>query len=86
VKNNTLGIQISIGSSAFLTDGDSTVDTIGNLTTGFTVNSGLSLFLFEGTIISDNNQFDHSMHIGSIACDTTVLIRGDTGTTCPTPE
>ena len=65
VKNNTLGIQISIGSSAYLTDSDSLVNTSGNLTTGFTINSGSTLFLFEGAIISDNNQFNHGMSVSS---------------------
>ncbi len=65
VSGNVLGIQISVGSSAFLTDAQSVVNTSDNDTTGFTVNSGSTLFLFASTLISSRNAENHGLSVSS---------------------
>lgn len=65
VTRNILGIQVGINSSVFLADADTTVDTSGNITTGFTVVAGSTLFVFEGTIISNNNVANHGVSANS---------------------
>lgn len=65
VQENTLGIQIGINSSAFIADSETIVTASGNLTTGFTVVSGSTLFAFEGAIITEENQFNHGVSANS---------------------
>lgn len=64
-RENTLGIQIGINSSAFIADKETTVTASNNLTTGITVVSGSAFFVFEGTIIAEGNQFNHGVSANS---------------------
>jgi len=65
VKNNILGIQVGIGSSLNIADKSTTVKVNNNQTTGLTIVSGSSLFVFEGTIIARNNQINHGVSANS---------------------
>lgn len=67
VHHNTLGIQVGIGSSFLVGDATSVVQTEDNISTGLTIVSGSSLVLFEGRLISKNNQFNNglSVRVGS---------------------
>lgn len=65
VKNNILGIQVGIGSSLNVADKSTTVKVNNNQTTGLTIVSGSSLFVFEGTIIARNNQINHGVSANS---------------------
>lgn len=56
ISNNILGVQIGIGSSAFIEDGQTVVTTSNNQTIGFTVASTSSLFIFEGALVAENNR------------------------------
>lgn len=65
VKNNILGIQVGINSSFFVADANTTVTVRDNLSTGLTIVSGSTLFVFEGAIIARNNQFNHGVSANS---------------------
>lgn len=65
VRDNILGIQVGIGSSLNIADKETTVKANNNLTTGITVVSGSSLFVFEGAIIANNNQLNHGISANS---------------------
>ena len=67
VKNNVLGIQVGINSSFMIADAATTVTAKDNLTTGLTVVSGSTLFVFEGAIVTRNNQFNHGVSANSNA-------------------
>ena len=65
VTQNILGVQIGINSSASIADAATTVTTSRNLTTGFTVVSGSTLFVFEGAIVSEGNRLNHGVSANS---------------------
>jgi len=54
-NRNTIGIQIGIGSSAFIKDANTTVETNENHSIGTTIVSGGTLFIFEGSLMANNN-------------------------------
>jgi hypothetical protein len=57
-NNNALGVQVSISSSWFLSNPAALVNTLNNLTVGFTVVSGAHLFSFGGSMVSSGNGLD----------------------------
>jgi hypothetical protein len=63
--NNTLGIAIGLNSGASIADAATTVTTSDNLTTGFTVVSGSSLLVFEGTLVAQHNRLNHGVSANS---------------------
>jgi hypothetical protein len=65
VSDNILGIQIGINSSASIADAATMVTTNNNLTTGLTVVSGSTLFVFEGKIVSQGNTLNHGVSANS---------------------
>lgn len=65
VKNNVLGIQVGINSSFMVADAATTVIAKDNVSTGLTVVSGSTLFVFEGAIVTRNNQFNHGVSANS---------------------
>lgn len=56
ISDNILGVQIGIGSSAFIEDAQTVVTASNNQTIGFTVASTSSLFVFEGALVAENNR------------------------------
>ena len=56
ISNNILGVQIGIGSSAFIEDAQTVVTTSNNQTIGFTAASTSTLFIFEGALVAENNR------------------------------
>ncbi len=65
VRDNVLGIQVGIGSSLNIADKETTVKANSNLTTGITVVSGSTLFVFEGSIIAKDNELNHGVSANS---------------------
>lgn len=65
VEDNTLGIQVGVGSSLNIADKETTVTVKNNLTTGITVVSGSTLFVFEGSIIAKDNRMNHGVSANS---------------------
>ena len=65
VNDNILGIQVGINSSVLIADAATMVDTSNNLTTGFTVVAGSTLFVFEGHIESNSNRLNHGVSANS---------------------
>ena len=58
ISDNVLGVQIGIGSSAFIEDAQTVVSTSDNQTIGFTAASTSTLFIFEGALLAENNGLD----------------------------
>ncbi len=65
VQRNTLGVQIGINSSAMIADAETLVTVADNLATGLTVVAGSTLFVFEGAIVAEGNQFNHGVSANS---------------------
>lgn len=65
VQDNVLGIQVGIGSSLNIADKETTVNANNNLTTGITIVSGSTLFVFEGSIIATDNKLNHGVSANS---------------------
>jgi len=55
---NFIGLQVSTGSSALVTDDASVLNASDNFLIGITVVSGSSLFVFEGDVTTNNNGLD----------------------------
>jgi hypothetical protein len=93
LENNPEGLTIAVGSAmAVFPTGNLTIQ--GNTTAGLTADNGSAIRIIEGAIITGNgtdvvllfgsNGTFNGNTIGTITCDETVLLRGDTGVTCPT--
>ena len=65
-QNNVLGAQIGTSASAFISDPDTTLSFLNNLTTGLTIVSGAHMVAFGGTITSSGNGV-HGVSIDSKA-------------------
>lgn len=65
VRRNALGIQVGINSSFMIADAETVVTAANNLATGLTVVSGSTLFVFEGAIVAEGNQFNHGVSANS---------------------
>lgn len=65
VEKNVLGVQVGINSTAFVAGADTVIRASNNLTTGFTVVAGSTLFVFEGKVIAENNQRNHGISANS---------------------
>jgi hypothetical protein len=94
LENNPEGLTLAVGSAmAVFPTGNLTIQ--GNTTAGLTADNASTIRLIEGATITGNgtdvvllfgsNGTFNGNTIGTITCDETVLLRGDTGVTCPNP-
>jgi hypothetical protein len=93
LANNPTGLfMIDAGTMAVFPTGHLTIQ--GNTTAGLTADNGSTVRIVEGATITDNgtdvvllfgSRGIFNGNIGTITCDETVLLRGDTGVTCPNP-
>ena len=74
---NIVGVQVGISSSGFIEDGTTALDTSDNGSIGLTVVSTSSFFVFEGSIVSNNNGINDGIAVfsnSSIDLDRTASI------------
>jgi hypothetical protein len=94
LKNNPEGLTLVVGSAmAVFPTGTLTIQ--GNTTAGLTADNGSTIRSIEGATITGNgtdvvllfgsNGTFNGNTIGTVTCDETALLRGDTGVTCPNP-
>jgi hypothetical protein len=94
LENNPAGLVLDVGSTmAVFPTGHLTIQ--GNTTVGLSADNGSTMRIIQGATITGNGTdvvllfgsratFNDNT-IGTISCDETVLLRGDTGVTCPHP-
>jgi nitrous oxidase accessory protein NosD len=94
LENNPEGLSLAVGSAmAVFPTGNLTIQ--GNTMAGLTADNASTIRILEGASITGNgtdvvllfgsNGTFNGNTIGTITCDETVLLRGDTGVTCPNP-
>lgn len=89
--NQGNGIDV-LSMSRVLVDGTAAIVSTGNVQDGIVEDDGSSVKLSSSTVMGNlkdvvttfGSRFDSlSTTIGTLSCDATVLLRGDTGFTCP---
>jgi nitrous oxidase accessory protein NosD len=94
LENNPAGLVLDVGSTmAVFPTGHLTIQ--GNTTVGLSADNRSTMRVIEGATITGNSTDVVLLFgslatfigntIGTITCDETVLLRGDTGVTCPNP-